>query len=121
MKELAMSVRPSLVAAIALLVPCAATAPAAEPTRRESASVAAAAQGRLDDLRPLLDGEKPSPAALANALVAAARAGHAGSVRLVLVRGAEVGRPGADYGMTALDAAVRNGHREVAEQLVRSG
>src|SRR5262249_10237263 len=109
------------VGAISLLFQLASAGPAAELTRRESAIAAAAAEGRLEDLRSLLEGDKPSPAALANALVGAARSGHADAVKLLLARGADVERPSAVYGMTALDAAVRLGHREVAEELFRGG
>src|SRR5262249_23501512 len=78
-------------------------------------------QGRLEELRSLLEGAKPSPDTLANALVGAARSGHVDVVKVLLARGADVKRSSTAYGMTALDAAVRNGHRQVAEELVRSG
>src|SRR5262249_47281108 len=104
------------VSAISLLIQLASAGPAAGPKPGECPIAAAAAAGRLDDLRSLLDGEKPAPAALANAVVGAARSGHADVVKLLLARGADVERPSAAYGMTALDAAVWLGHREVAEE-----
>ena len=55
-----MSFRLVYVGAASLLCLVASTPPAAEPTRRESAIAAAAAQGRLEELRPLLEGEKDS-------------------------------------------------------------
>src|SRR5262245_22119388 len=109
------------VGALSLLLLLSSVAPAVEPTARESAIAAAAAQGRTEDQRSLLEGEKPSPAALANALVGAARSGHADIVKVLLARGADVERPSTAYGMTALNAAVRHGHQGVAEELFRGG
>src|SRR5262249_38419962 len=77
--------------------------------------------GNLEELRPLLDGEKPSPTVLNDALVGAARGGHVAAVKYLLSRGSEVARPSSAFGMTALDAAIRHGHRDVAEELVRGG
>jgi ankyrin repeat protein len=94
---------------------------AADPTPRDEAITAAAAQGRLEDLRALVEAAKTSPEVLNDALVGAARSGHARVVKYLLSREMDVERPSAVHGMTALDAAVRHGHRDVAEELVRGG
>jgi ankyrin repeat protein len=59
-------------------------------------------------------GEQVSPAILNEALVGAARGGHVGVVKCLLSHGADVERSSTADGMTALDAAVRHGHRDVA-------
>jgi ankyrin repeat protein len=104
--------------AIGLLAPAPAGALAGS---QEGAVTSAAAQGQLAELQKLVEGQKPSPSLLSDALVGAARGGHGNVVAYLLAQGADVGRASAAFGTTPLAAAVRYGHTALAEELVRRG